>query len=129
MKKILLDTDVFIEILRGNEKVDAEVRELITLKHLVVYTPVSEAEIYRGLRSNEREKTRITLEAFECLPITKEIGTRAGEYLRKYSRSHGLEISDALIAAAAAVCKYQLCTFNWKHYPMSDIESYRIGIP
>lgn len=126
MKKILFDTDVLIELLRGNEKVGFRVRELITQKHLLVYTPISEAEIYKGLRSNEKEKTKMALEAFECLPLGREAGKRAGEYMKSYGKSHALELPDALIAASAFIHHFALCTFNWKHYPMNDIDSYRI---
>lgn len=126
MKKILLDTDVLIELLRGNEKVEFHVRELITLKNLLVYTPISEAEIYKGLRSNEKEKTKITLGAFECLSLGQEVGKRAGEYMRSYGKSHALELPDALIAASAFIHNFALCTFNWKHYPMTDISRHII---
>lgn len=126
MKKILLDTDVLIELLRGNEKVAFHIQELITKKHLLAYTPISEAEIYKGLRSNEKEKTKVTLGAFDCLPLGREVGKRAGEYMRSYGKSHALELADALIAASAFVHRFALCTFNWKHYPMNDIDSYRI---
>ena len=51
-----------------------------------------------------------------------DIGRRAGGYLRQFHRSHGLDIGDALIAAAAAVHGCALWTRNRKHYPMKDIE-------
>lgn len=126
MKKILFDTDVLIEHLRGNEGVDACFMELRSANAQMAYTPVSEAEIYGGLRSNEREKTRMILGYFECLSITREVGRMAGDYLRKYAKSHGLEIGDALIAATASIHKFALCTFNWKHYPMHDFERHII---
>jgi len=33
---------------------------------------------------------------------------------------------DALIAAAAVIHQFALCTFNWKHYPMSELVRYRM---
>ena len=126
MKKILFDSDVVIEYLRENPVVVRELDDLAASQAVLAITPVIEAEVRRGLRSNERERTERTLSAFECLDLTREIGKRAGEYLRAYSKSHGLELPDALIAAAAAIHRFALCTFNWKHYPMSEILKHRI---
>ncbi|MBI2341005.1 MAG: type II toxin-antitoxin system VapC family toxin [Deltaproteobacteria bacterium] len=126
MKKILFDTDVLIEHLRGNGTVDSHMAELNASSAHLAYSPVTEAEIYRGLRSNERAKTELILNQLECLEITRTIGKWAGEYLRKYARSHGLETGDALIAATAQVHRFALCTFNWRHYPMHDIERHHI---
>lgn len=126
MKRILFDTDVLIEHLRNNPEVTREIGHLYESGISLAYTPVSEAEIFQGLRSPERDRTTRVLGFFECLPINKNVGQRAGEYLRKYSKSHGLEIPDAFIAAAAVIHRFALCTFNWKHYPMSELVRYRI---
>jgi hypothetical protein len=48
------------------------------------------------------------------------VGRRAGTYLSRYSRSHGVQIADALVAAAS-VAGLRLWTLNRRHYPMSDI--------
>ncbi len=127
MRKILLDTDVLIEHLRNNQKVTQQILELhqdpqVTLS----YTPVTEAEIIRGLRSHERQKTEKALSYFDVISVTKEIGRVAGNYLRKYASSHGLQIADALIAAVASIHNLSLCTFNLKHYPMQDIQHYHM---
>jgi predicted nucleic acid-binding protein len=39
---------------------------------------------------------------------------------------HGVEIADALIAAAAQVHGLTLCTRNLRHYPMRDIKKRRV---
>ncbi|MCC6272297.1 MAG: type II toxin-antitoxin system VapC family toxin [Deltaproteobacteria bacterium] len=124
--KILFDTDVLIEYLRGNETVLKGMRNLVEGEHILAFTPITSAEIYRGARSNEKSKTEALLGSLECLELDAKVGKRAGEYLRSYSRSHGVELVDALIAAAAHVHKFSLCTFNWKHYPMSEIERYSL---
>jgi predicted nucleic acid-binding protein len=51
-------------------------------------------------------------------------GRRAGAYLARFSRSHGLEIADALVAAAAATSGLKLWTLNRRHYPMPDLAFY-----
>jgi hypothetical protein len=46
------------------------------------------------------------------------VGRQAGDYLRQYGKSHGVQISDALIAAAAVLNRAELWTRNRKNYPM-----------
>ena len=45
-------------------------------------------------------------------------------YLARYARSHGVEIADALIAAAAVTAGLRLWTLNRRHYPMPDVAFY-----
>jgi hypothetical protein len=35
--------------------------------------------------------------ALACVPADQEIGKHAGHYLRKFQKSHGVELGDALI--------------------------------
>lgn len=126
MKKILFDTDVLIELLRGNPIIEQQIEELILAKSHLCFTPISISEIYKGIRSNERIKTKETLSVFDCINIDSEIGQKAGEWMKQYSKSHGLELPDAMIAAAATVHRFSLCTFNWKHYPMREVERFEM---
>ena len=41
--------------------------------------------------------------------------------LATFTRSHGLDIADALIAAAASTSGLRLWTLNRRHYPMRDL--------
>ena len=70
---------------------------------LVLYTPVTTAELWHGLRPGEDAAVREVLDTLICVPLNDEIGRRAGSYLRQFHRSRGLDIGNALIAAAAAV--------------------------
>ncbi len=123
---ILFDSDVLIEYLRNNPFVVDRLESLAVSEAVLAITPITLAEIFSGIRSNERKKSEKTLGAFQCLPLGPEVGKRAGDYLKAYRKSHGLELPDALIAAAAAIHRFSLCSFNWKHYPMSEIERFRI---
>jgi predicted nucleic acid-binding protein len=58
----------------------------------------------------------------ECLSIDDAVGQKAGEYMKVFKASHGLEMVDALIAASAFRNDVPLWSFNKKHYPMKDIE-------
>ena len=120
--RIVLDSDVIIECLRGNATVTEKLKQLYLSATIISYTPISSAEIYAGVRENERRKVKYFFDNLNFLPIDDEAGVKAGDYLRKFSKSHNVEIADALIAASAFINKAKLYTHNKKHYPMSDIE-------
>ncbi len=123
MKPVLLDTDILIEVLRQrDEAILEEWRRLGRNAELVLYTPVTTAELWHGLRPGEQAAVSKILETLTCVPLDDEIGRRAGSYLRQFHGSHGLGTGYALIAAAAAVHGCALWTRNRKHYPMKDIE-------
>jgi len=85
------------------------------------WTPVSIAEIYAGVRKNEESRTANLFILMESIDITIAHGKKAGQYLRMYSKSHGVELGDSLIAACAFSEGLELWTLNKKHYPMNDV--------
>lgn len=128
MKQILFDSDVLIEYLKGNQIVRDVLQDLIKEHAALAYSVISQAEIYHGLRNEKEENSvELTFTLLQCLDIDKNIGSRAGRYLRKYAKSHGLDVADGLIAATAVENDYALCTFNWKHYPMTDIKRHVVS--
>lgn len=90
----------------------------------ILYSPVTEAELWAGVRTREYQALTDLLGSLICVSIDKAIGRRAGEYLRRYSKSHGVELADALIASAAVLNEAKLWTRNRKHYPMRDLTFY-----
>lgn len=128
MRDILLDSDVIIEILRGNDEVIEEVISLGKSGRAVLYTPVSKAEIYHGLREGETGRAETLFSGCRSVPVTDGIGEKAGHYLRQFHKSHGTDIADALIAAAAFVSNADLFTFNHKHFPMKDLKLHRLKL-
>jgi len=118
---VLLDSDVIIEILRGHGGV---LQAAVALEHSGApsfCTAISWAEVYAGVRAGEEEPTRAFFEARGEVALDGRIGRQAGAYLARYARSHGVEIADALIAAAASTSGLHLWTLNRKHYPMEDV--------
>ncbi len=121
MKKILLDSDIIIEILRRNQKIADGLKRMAAKNVRLFFSPVVLAEVRAGMRPKEKEATMGFFDALECIPISREIGEKAGRYLNQYHRSHGVELGDALIAASAFSEATSLLTLNRKHYPMKDI--------
>ena len=87
-------------------------------------TPVASAEIYAGIRAGEEPVTQASFETRGEVVIDATAGRRAGAYLARYARSHGVELGDALVAAAVATAGLHLWTLNRKHYPMPDVRFY-----
>ena len=121
MLKILLDSDVIIEWLRGHSPFTQQMVALIEAHADLCWTPVSIAEILAGSRTGEDEAIAELFLLLEALPLTSAVGRKAGAYLKSYAKSHGVELGDALIAASASASGRQLWTLNKKHYPMKEI--------
>jgi predicted nucleic acid-binding protein len=125
VKAVLVDTDVLIEVLRGREaKLLERWADLAGSAVPVAYSPVTAAEIWHGVREGEEETVEGLLAAMICIPIDAKIGREAGGYLRRYRKSHSVELGDALIAATAVLHEMQLWTRNRKHYPMRELRLY-----
>ncbi len=127
MPDILLDSDIVIAVLRGSQKIIDELIRLEKTGCRLLYTPIAKAEIYHGIRKGEEEKVEAFFAGCHCLPIADEAGEKAGYYLRRYHQSHGVEIADAFVAAAANINDAVLFTLNHKHYPMKDVAIHRFS--
>jgi len=119
--KYLLDTDVVIEWLRRDDTIVAWLKERDSRGDFLACTPVTIAEVYAGLRPSEEFIIGDVLRVLHCVPIDERVGRKAGHYRRRFGRSHGVEIADALIAGAAHVHGLTLCSRNLRHYPMRDV--------
>ncbi len=120
---VLVDSDVLIEVTR---KRDSEILtrwlDLGASDRVILYSPVTAAELWAGALPREEKLLRGLFQALQCAPIDEAVGTRAGGYLRKYQRSHSVQMGDALIAASAVQKGAALWTRNRKHFPMKEVE-------
>jgi predicted nucleic acid-binding protein len=118
---ILLDSDVIIAWLRGHPSIAGTILDILESGHSLLWTPISVAEIFAGARKSEMARLESLFQILETLPLSDAIGKKAGHFLQKYSRSHSLELGDALIAASACITGLSLWTNNKKHYPMPEV--------
>ena len=125
MNRILLDTDVWINFLRGHEKTRDYLASVLD-KADVCCSAIAVAEIHAGMKEHERTKTTELLDSLTIIDVTREIAEKAGAYKRTI-RLQGLELDDCIIAATAFIKHTILATRNIKHYPMTDIKKKVVG--
>jgi len=122
---VLVDSDLLIEVSRGKDQSTlSRWTELSQSESVILYSPVSVAELWAGARPSEYEMLARLFRALVCAPIDSETGRRAGDYLRRYRKSHGVELGDALVASGAVLNAAELWTRNRKHYPMKELSFY-----
>jgi predicted nucleic acid-binding protein len=114
----LVDTDVWIDYLRGHRQAIKFVKQL---PERVWISVVSVAELYAGVREGkEHEALTQLLSTLEVVDLNTAIASRGGLLRRDYGRSHGVGLNDALIGATALEMQLQLLTLDVKHYPELD---------
>lgn len=110
--KPLVDTDVWMDFLRGRQGAHKFVRALPD------ETAVSVGELYAGVRDGtERDALATLIASLDVINITAQVAERGGLIRRDFGKSHGVGLNDALIAATAIEHGLRLCTLNVKHYP------------
>ena len=125
---MLIDTDVLIWYLRGNENAYKIINANIPFRISVV----SYIELMQGVR--DKKELRILQKQLknwstEVIQINDNISTRAMFFVEDYYLSNSLEFADAVIAATAIENHDILLTANDKHYgfiPNISINRFRI---
>ncbi|MCP4357484.1 MAG: type II toxin-antitoxin system VapC family toxin [Chloroflexi bacterium] len=122
MPDYLLDTNILIYQLRGNQKINQLLFDLNQQAHLTI-SAIARTEILAGMRPNEEEPTLALLNSLVTLPLDSAVADRAGRLIYQYGRQ-GLQltIADALIGATALEHRLILVTTNAKHFPMPELQ-------
>ena len=122
---IIIDTDVLIWVLRGQETWIKRFEKMVRdARGNVFVTAVQIAEIYAGVRPKETQKVETFLASLRSVDLNDETGRVAGRYMSDYGKSHNVTLADAFIAATAVVKNLKLWTSNKKHYPMLDSDNF-----
>lgn len=114
--KVVVDTSILIDYIRGGDKWERFIRE--SEEELELYLPtIVVFELFSGkstkVPKHEQEVINF-LRQFHRMELTEEIAKRAGEIYRDVSGTFG--ISDYLIAASALEIGGRILTFNTKHF-------------
>ena len=101
---VLLDTDIFIDHLRG-------ARKLVPGRSLARYSVITRCELFAGQATDEQRVEQI-LAPFGELEVNRAISQRAGRLRRALS----IRTPDALIAATALEHNLTLVTRNVRDF-------------
>jgi len=116
---IVVDTDILIWIFRGDIQIVEKFKKTVIESNGHVFiTPIQIIEIYSGMINREEPNTIKFLETLNTINIDREIGMIAGDFVKKYRKSHNVTIADAITGASAKINGYKIWTLNKKHYPM-----------
>ena len=105
----LLDTGALIDIYRGRQRIKPLFDQVIEGSVAACVSPITEAELWLGLRPGEQEAHEALLGLFTALPLTSAAGRLAGQWMQQFG-AVGLGWMDALIAATATVAGIPLLT-------------------
>lgn len=119
---LLIDSDILIDHLRKEQIALDYIDQKIDDGSPLFISVISRTEILCGVRKGEEKTIRSLFDILTSVDVDLAIADQAGEYLRKFRKSHALSIGDAIIAATARQMGMKLVTRNIKHYPMRDVE-------
>lgn len=118
--RLVLDTSVLIDHLRGRSRVATElIPKAIERGDELWSSYVVRAEVLAGMRAEEEGPTRDLLRLISWSEVDESVSEAAGAFGRRYLRSHpGIEVSDLIVAALTEHLDADLKTTNLKHFPM-----------
>jgi predicted nucleic acid-binding protein len=112
---MIVDTDVLIWYLKGNENAFEAIEEL----NMFSISVVTYMELVQGMR-NKKEliSLRQTLKIWDTkiIYISEDISAKAMFFVEQHFLSHSMQLADALICATAISCGESVLTANDKHY-------------
>jgi predicted nucleic acid-binding protein len=123
MARLLLDSTVLIDALRGRSAAD-RLREMRRRGDEPWVCAISVEEIWRGVQPNEEQVVRRLFRGLRCAPLGVAEGERAGSWRRTFAHDGvSLHQADCLIAAAAVSIGATLATGNPKDFPMPELST------
>jgi len=109
----LFDTGCLIDIYLGRERIRPYFDSILTEEMTPRLSVITEAELWRGLRTGELEKHQALVARFVILPLHSAAARLAGSWMQRYQVA-GLGWMDALITATAKVNNIAILTRDKK---------------
>ncbi len=124
---ILCDTNIIIELYKNNSEIVSEL-QLIDDKNIAVSAITAGELIFGAQNKKELHAIKRDLASILVLPLSENISYTFIELMTGFSKSHGLTIPDAIIAATAIVNNLELFTLNKKDFKyIDDLKLYPFG--
>lgn len=123
-KRVLIDTTILIHVVRGDENYKKEIEKAITYQDGVI-SVITYAEIVKGIRKGEKQKTMELLNNLNLQHIDHTISKRFYQLVRGIPQR--VFIADRLIAATALMNNYEVFTINKKDF--EDVEGIKLYQP
>jgi predicted nucleic acid-binding protein len=118
---IILDSDVLIDYFNKKSKRHHEIQhQLIEFEENnlpLCISIITKMELIQGSKDKKEINELIKkLSTFNTFNITEEVSQLAFSYIRDFSKSHTLQIPDALIAATSVIFGLALYTYNKRDF-------------
>jgi predicted nucleic acid-binding protein len=108
---ILCDTNILIEFYKNNQDIVARLQD-IGSNNIAISAVTAGELLFGALNKKEVQAIKKDIEHLVLFHINDLISQKFIELMLQYSKSHGLTIPDALIAATALVNNISLYTLN-----------------
>ena len=111
---IVLDTNVFIEILKGNKET---IKKVEGFTETLCISSISVMELYYGAPNKlELNKLEKFVSLFNIIHLNENISKSSTKLIKLYAKSHSLDIPDSLIASTVLENDAVLLTYNLKDF-------------
>ena len=120
--RVIIDTDILIDLLRGKGEAQAFIAELENKGYLLSTTSVNEFELYIGVHKSKQKKeglqaTHNLLAKLTVYPLTRRSAQKAGHiYADLEANGQTIGTADALIAGIALTKGFSILTRNAAHF-------------
>lgn len=125
MKNIVIDSDIFVDQLRGFSKAKEFFNKVKSVEFNPSFSAITESELISGKECNNVDKKQKVLDLLSLaskVNVNNKIALLAGDYRRRYNAP----LIDAIIAATAYFMKASLISRNSEHYKkIKDIKLYK----
>lgn len=115
--KVICDTNIISEYLRGNEDIARKINEIgfdnILITPVVYIELIRWLSVFKGLTTKQRKDYKTAFDSLKILHLNKEISIKAMEISNS---DNTLDAPDILIGTTAVYHKTPIFTLNKKHF-------------
>jgi predicted nucleic acid-binding protein len=117
LQRLLIDTDVVIELLKKSAKFVQTFLELRATNTTILLSPVVVAEIYAGAFKREYKDIEAFFNLCELIELKSDCGRIVGLYANEFGKAfQGISLEDYFLAASARLLACPLWTLNRKYF-------------